>query len=35
MQGMNAETGRMLEDIEHLQQSIRDILSTPVGAHWM
>ncbi len=35
MQGMNAETGQMLEDIEHLEQSIRDILSTPVGTRVM
>ncbi len=35
MQGMNAKTGEMLEGIEHLEQSIRDILSTPVGTRVM
>lgn len=35
MRGMNAETGKSLEGIEHLEQSIRDILSTPVGTRVM
>lgn len=29
--GMNAKTGRRLKDIEHIWQSCRDILTTPVG----
>ncbi|ODS22673.1 hypothetical protein AB835_12830 [Candidatus Endobugula sertula] len=35
MQGMNAETGKALNGIEHLKQSIHDILSTPVGTRVM
>jgi phage baseplate assembly protein W len=30
MSGMNAKTGRWIDGIEHLKQSIRDILSTPL-----
>jgi phage baseplate assembly protein W len=33
--GMNAKTGQALCGIEHLEQSIRDILSTPVGTRVM
>jgi phage baseplate assembly protein W len=33
--GMNAKTGQVLSGIEHLEQSIRDILSTPVGTRVM
>ncbi|MGC0151884.1 GPW/gp25 family protein [Chromobacterium vaccinii] len=29
--GMNRETGRPLSGVAHLQQSIADILSTPIG----
>jgi len=32
---MNANTGKSLEGIEHLEQSIRDILATPVGTRVM
>lgn len=32
MSGMNATTGRALADIDHIRQSIRDILTTPVGS---
>lgn len=35
MQGMNAETGKALSGIEHLKQSVHDILSTPVGTRVM
>ena len=35
MRGMNANTGKTLEGIEHLEQSIRDILTTPVGTRVM
>ncbi len=35
MRGMNAETGRALEGADHLRQSIRDILRTPVGSRVM
>ncbi len=34
-QGMNKTTGRALSDIDHLQQSIADILLTPVGTRVM
>lgn len=30
--GMNAKTGRRIEEAEHLAQSVADILSTPVGS---
>lgn len=33
--GMNAKNGRKLEGIEHIQQSIRDILTTPIGSRVM
>lgn len=32
MRGMNAHTGRSLSGPDHLKQSIRDILATPVGS---
>lgn len=35
MQGMNAISGGPLADIAHLRQSIRDILSTPIGSRVM
>ena len=31
MSGMNLNTGRAIADIDHLRQSISDILTTPVG----
>ncbi len=34
-QGMNKTTGRALSDIDHLKQSIADILLTPVGTRVM
>lgn len=33
--GMNRETGRAVEDIDHIRQSIADILTTPVGTRVM
>ncbi|KAA0011192.1 baseplate assembly protein [Billgrantia pellis] len=35
MAGMSATTGRRLDDIEHIQQSVRDILTTPIGSRAM
>ena len=35
MTGMDRETGKALSGIEHLRQSIRDILTTPIGSRVM
>lgn len=35
MHGMDAQTGKRLEGADHLRQSIRDILSTPIGSRVM
>lgn len=35
MNGINAENGKRLRGIEHLRQSIRDILTTPIGSRVM
>ncbi|CAG9297581.1 GPW/gp25 family protein [Celerinatantimonas diazotrophica] len=35
MQGMNRYTGKTLSGIDHLKQSIMDILTTPVGSRVM
>jgi len=35
MRGMNASTGKQLSGIDHVRQSVRDILSTPVGSRVM
>ena len=35
MNGMNATTGQALGGIDHLRQSIRDILTTPTGSRVM
>ncbi|TQV72584.1 phage baseplate protein [Exilibacterium tricleocarpae] len=35
MLGMNAETGKPIEGLEQLRQSVRDILSTPIGSRVM
>ncbi len=35
MKGMNASTGKPLDGLEHLRQSIRDILMTPKGTRVM
>ncbi|MEX3924405.1 GPW/gp25 family protein [Paraburkholderia sp. BR10936] len=35
MNGTNANTGKWLSDIDHLRQSITDILTTPLGTRVM
>lgn len=35
MAGMNAGTGQRLDGIAHIQQSVRDILTTPIGSRVM
>jgi phage baseplate assembly protein W len=35
MRGMDRNTGKALEGVEHLRQSILDILTTPVGTRVM
>jgi phage baseplate assembly protein W len=35
MEGVNAENGKALSGLEHLRQSIRDILTTPIGSRVM
>ncbi len=35
MKGMDAKTGKVLEGLEHLKQSIIDILTTPVSSRIM
>jgi phage baseplate assembly protein W len=35
MIGMSSITGKALEGLEHLRQSIRDILTTPIGSRVM
>lgn len=35
MRGMNAHTGQALDGLDHLRQSVRDILTTPVGSRVM
>lgn len=35
MRGMQADTGRPLEGLAHLAQSIADILTTPIGSRVM
>lgn len=35
MNGMDAATGQPLSGIEHLRQSLRDILTTPIGTRVM
>lgn len=35
MQGINAATGKALGGVDHLRQSIRDILTTPLGSRVM
>ncbi|MDT8428479.1 MAG: GPW/gp25 family protein [Pseudomonadales bacterium] len=32
---MNAQTGKLIDGVEELRQSVRDILSTPIGARVM
>lgn len=33
--GLNASTGQQLADLEHIRQSIRKILTTPIGSRIM
>lgn len=35
MKGINAKTGKYIQGIDHLRQSIRDVLTTPVGTRVM
>lgn len=35
MQGMNINNGKTLSDLEHLKQSITNILTTPIGSRVM
>lgn len=35
MSGMNATTGRRLDDVAHIRQSIKDILTTRIGIRVM
>ena len=35
MNGMNRSTGQMLSGVDHLRQSIEDILTTPIGSRVM
>ena len=35
MLGMNAKTGKPLSGVEHLKQSIQDIVTTPIGSRVM
>lgn len=35
MYGISATTGRKIGDLDHLRQSIRDILTTPIGSRVM
>ncbi|UWR51381.1 GPW/gp25 family protein [Phaeobacter inhibens] len=35
MNGINATTGKPLSGLAHLRQSVRDILTTPIGARVM
>ena len=35
MKGMSATTGKALEGTDHLEQSIQDILTTPIGSRVM
>lgn len=35
MYGLNQNTGRQVSGIDHLRQSVRDILTTPIGSRVM
>ncbi len=35
MRGINADTGKAIDGLDHLRQSIRDILTTPLGSRVM
>ena len=32
MSGMNAQTGKALSGLDHIQQSVKDIIMTPIGS---
>ena len=34
-QGMNKETGRQITELDHIRQSVADILTTPIGTRIM
>jgi len=35
MSGLNTATGRVIRDLAHIWQSVRDILTTPIGSRVM
>lgn len=35
MKGIDANTGKRLNDFEHLRQSVREVLTTPIGSRVM
>ena len=35
IRGMSSQTGSALDDIDHIRQSVRDILTTPIGSRVM
>lgn len=35
MPGMNAQTGQRLDGIDHIRQSVADIITTPIGSRIM
>ena len=35
MRGVDANSGKLLSDLDHLRQSVRDVLSTPIGSRIM
>ncbi|WP_404473000.1 GPW/gp25 family protein [Vreelandella venusta] len=35
MSGMSAQTGRKLEGLDHIRQSVADIITTPIGSRVM
>lgn len=35
MPGMNVQTGKRLDGIEHIRQSVADIITTPIGSRVM
>lgn len=35
IRGMSSQTGSAIDDIDHIRQSVRDILTTPIGSRVM
>ena len=35
IQGMNAKTGKKISEVDHLKQSLIDIMTTPIGSRVM